>query len=262
MDRDHRHVLELNGASPLAEGGRRLVFADPRDPAALVKVMRPDYFQRASRLHRFLAERLLVNHLYAGYLRELGEQLALSVKTGRHPSYLQRILGFVDTDLGVGMVVERLSGRRATMAPSLAQVIERNGMDARLRERVRDFCELLRDEEVVLSNFSPRNIVCAADGENERMVLVDGYGEKVFIPINRLSRIAVRRTALRQFRRFRKHIEVCERRHERALRKAAEAETSSPGGAMRRLLGAFGVTGTSVPSYFLLETNSLWPMLI
>lgn len=206
-------VLALASVEPIAAGNHRLVFDHPHDAGALIKVARPDRPKEPSAVKRYFSERSTWRHPYIPYVREITEQLALRARAPADQRFFARVLGFVDTDLGLGLVVEKLARGDGKLAPDLASLLKTGGMTPELRAQVGAFCEALLRCELVVSDLHPHNIVLASDAHGERLVLVDGIGEKVLIPIHRLSRIAKRRYLKRNIGRLlKKVIELGQRR--------------------------------------------------
>jgi len=192
--------LRLGGLSPIRRGGHRLIFEHPENNRALVKIVR---LARKSRLKRWLFKHSKSYRFYADVGRELAEYQALQARCAKHPSFIPRILGVVETDRGFGLVVEKMRGRDGGLAPTLDELIRREGMTRKIRDHVGVFCEALCSSRAIVSDLKLANILLGYDEDNgERLVLVDGLGEKTLIPANRFSRVLSRRTRGRHIRRM------------------------------------------------------------
>jgi hypothetical protein len=195
--------LALEGRRPVATGASRLVHQHPRDPELLVKTMRPDFLAgRRVNLrwyHRFKRARI-----FSIFVREISEQLVLIGKGEEPRAFLQRIVGFEDTDLGLGMVVEALRAPDGKLAPSLQWVVTRNEFDEAARRDLERFFAAILESHVVVGALNPRNILYAADPAGGRsFVLIDGFGEGALIPLMGMFPAWSRRAKQRHVRQLR-----------------------------------------------------------
>ena len=190
---DDRHLQPLALASPpLLHGGRRAIYQHPFDSGLLVKVVRWDKYNRRRRLlsafDRFGA--------YRSMLFETKEYIAIARRLGSWPNYLQRYHGIVETNLGLGMVVEKLCGPDGLLAPTIHDVVRDQGVTRRLHALCATFYGAVERDACVIGDMSLFNIVLVEREDGERLVLVDGLGEKSFIPIRSalplLNRLRIR----------------------------------------------------------------------
>lgn len=182
-------MLALKDAEVVAAGSTRNVYRHPDDPALLVKVIRPaaieQKFGSGAPWYKFKHRRY--RHLIA-YLREIREQIAMHAIGGAHPPFLQKIVGFVETDLGMGFAVEAVRGRDGNFAPTLAELIRRGQYDPRTREKLDRFLDELLASPVIVADLNPSNVVLGYTPERgEHFVMIDGIGFKNVIPLERMS---------------------------------------------------------------------------
>ncbi len=176
-------MLELKQREPVATGQHRLIFDDPGDPTRLIKVMIPAIvakkFDAPGRWHKRLAR----TRQYGGYLREISEYVAYAARRGageRPP--IARTLGLVETDYGLGLVVEKLVAVDGRLAPTLLSLVREHGL-APWTPKLEHWLECVVASNVILGDLHARNLVLVgAGGSDGRFVMVDGYGEKNFIP--------------------------------------------------------------------------------
>lgn len=219
-------IIRLAEVPPLAAGGHRLVFPHPHQADAVIKVLRDDAQQAKNALKRWLVSRCRLSGAYSSIAKEVSEYL--SARSLFHddglPSFLPRLFGFAETDLGLGLVEEKITGRDGNLAPTLTQVVARRGMTPRLRRQLDDLWRSLLDSDLVFSDLNSNNIVVGHMPwhTDERLVLVDGLGEKVLIPVHGFIRVLRRKACLRKIRRA-----------ERRL--AARLEQDAAASAPRRL---------------------------
>jgi hypothetical protein len=176
-------MLKLRSSEPIAQGHKRFVFQHPTDPNLLVKVWQPDVVEERWGRHRPWY-RLNRYRQYVSLQREISEQLALAARFPDGVPVLQALFGIVPTDYGVGVIVEKLKGHDGGLAPSLTQLARSEAPTSRLLDKLSQFREELLHYGIVVGKLHDRNLVLACRGDEERFVMVDGYGEKTAIPIH------------------------------------------------------------------------------
>jgi hypothetical protein len=181
-------ILMLRDTVPIARGHKSFVFQHPTDPELLVKVMQPDVVEErwgSSNRPWYKASRRYGQ--YMSLRREISEYLAAAVKFPGGVPVLQKLVGLVDTDYGVGVVVEKLVGRDGGLAPTLSTVARQSGVTPELLQKVEQFKNELIKYNIVIGKLHAHNLVLAVRGEEERFVVIDGYGETALIPIHTWS---------------------------------------------------------------------------
>ncbi len=196
-------LLRLSTSVRVASGSTRDVYVHPDDDTLLIKVVPPAVIeQRYERGRPWYKTRRRYRH-FVSYLREVREHIVLRAQFKEHPSSLQRIIGFADTDLGFGLVVEAAKDRRGKLAPTLPQLIEEGRFDATARADLQACLDELMGLPVVLADLHMPNFVYAWTEEHgDHFVLVDGIGCKNLIPFNRMSLLINRYSKRRRIRRF------------------------------------------------------------
>jgi len=200
-------TLRLADTKPLAVGHLRQVFEHPLDPDLIVKVMRSDAVaQRSARWHKRLARAL---H-YGGYVRELKEYISTRARFPQLDAPIARMVGVVPTDLGLGLVAEKVRSADGTMAPTLARRYElERGFSASIEQGLAEFLDGLLASNVIVGDMHAWNIVHGSDSRGgPRFVLIDGFGEKHFIPLASMNRTWNVRNTHRLYRRMRAQLQV------------------------------------------------------
>jgi hypothetical protein len=203
-------MLLLKEAEVVAAGSTRNVYRHPDNPSLLLKVIRPaaieERFGSGAPWYKFRRRRY--RHLIA-YLREIREQIAVHAMGGAYPPYLQKIVGIVETDLGMGFVVEAVFGRDGNFAPTVADLIRRGQLDRTIRAKLDHFLEELVASPVIVADLNPSNVVLGFTPEHgEHFVLIDGIGFKNIIPLERMSAYANRWGKARKASQFRAAVEA------------------------------------------------------
>ena len=199
--------LLLHATAPLAHGTRRAVYQHPGDSEALVKVA----YQGKSKLQRDIGRfsswtrrlGLASYGVQAEFRRELREIASLRARLGALPDCIADIHGLVGTDLGPGIIVQKICGRDGGLAPTLGAVLQAEGLDGARRQQILRAGACITHSRVILNNLALHNIVVAPDPvHGERLVLIDCVGEKTLIPVQRLCRWFSRRSTAKRLRRL------------------------------------------------------------
>jgi len=217
-------MLVLKDAEVVAAGSTRNVYRHPDNSNLLVKVIRPSAIEEryGSGAPWYKFKRRRYRHLIA-YLREIREQIAVHALGGQHPAFLQKIVGIIETDLGMGFVVEAVLGRDGNFAPTVADLIRRGQLDRPIRTKLDQFLEELVASPVIVADLNPSNVVLGFSPEHgEHFVLIDGIGFKNIIPLERMSAFANRWGKARKASQFRAAVEERAARYG-ALRQASQA---------------------------------------
>lgn len=201
-------VIELGKVEPLARGGHRVVYPYPGKPGWCIKIESPTPERKARDCRRFW------RRLLSGQSQEDGEnrweyaaydelQRSGNPELWRH---IPRCRGWVETDLGRGLVVEWITREDGSPAESFAQRV-RNNFDKDARRALQEVEEWMLKHRVRVGDLHPSNLVFGTDGENggERLFVIDGMGDRDLIwrPYLRLLRpIKIRRKIRRMERRI------------------------------------------------------------
>jgi hypothetical protein len=197
-------MLELSRTQPLAVGHLRYVFQHPENPAYLIKVMRADAVDARIAKGRWY-KRLPRTREYIGYVRELKEYIASQARPHSRNAPIARMIGLVDTDLGLGLVAEKVVGPDGGLARTLAALYaEQRGFSAALDHELDAFYRGLIDANVIVGDMHAWNIVHGTDSRGgPRLILIDGFGEKNIIPMASMSRRYNARNTARLYKRMR-----------------------------------------------------------
>lgn len=172
----------------VARGAMQAVYAYPGRPDLVIKVVRPDFVSsRWTGWKGWLRRRRRLGPR-TGWLRAMTEYMALVSDNLAPNAYVQDVIGFVRTDIGPGMVTRAVRGRDGGFAPTLMQLIQRGGYSPAVAERLDEFCAWLAGAPVCVGDLHPGNLLLGRDERwGERLVLVDGLGDKTLIPLSAWS---------------------------------------------------------------------------
>lgn len=200
-------MLILSNSVPLTIGNLRAVYQHPEHPALLIKTLRPEAVARRWDAPDKWVKRVPRARQYTSFVREFKEYVALRA---RHPNDvvpIARVIGIEDTDLGLGLINEKVVDTQGALAPSLHTLYRQHGgepawADAALEQLLAD---LLRFN-VIVGDLHASNLVYGTDsrGGIGRLILIDGFGDKNLIPKNSMSRTFNQFNTRRVYGRFRK----------------------------------------------------------
>ena len=201
-------AIVLKNRRAIAQGSIRDVYRHPANARLLVKVVRLSTLDEkfGSGRRWFKSRKRRYGHLI-GYLREVREQLALQAAAQEHPRYLQKIVGFAETDRGPGLVVEAVFAPDGSYAPTLGALLKKGPLSPKLARAFDRFCDEVVRSPLILSEMNIDNVVYGSTGDgDERFVLIDGIGHKKFIPLEVASRALNRWNSRRKIRNLRRRV--------------------------------------------------------
>jgi hypothetical protein len=198
-----RRMLKLADQTPLAVGKLRYVYAHPDNANAVIKVLRPDVIATRWSGSKNWAKRIPRALHYTGYLREIKEYLAVRAAGAGDELPIARLGGLVDTDLGLGLVAERIGAPDGTLAPTLFRLLKAHGFQPWIAQGLDTLYAQLLRHRVILGDMHPGNVVYGSVGGGApRFVVIDGFGEKYVLPLCSMSRRINRWHSARRYRRL------------------------------------------------------------
>jgi len=198
-------MLVLSHISPLAIGHMRRVYQHPENPDLVIKLMRPDVIDARTNTRRLWYKRLRRARHLVGHVRELNEYIATQVVAETRNAPIARMVGLIDTDLGLGLVSEKVREPNGALARTLAAVyVSENGFSVFLETHLETFFQALLACNVIVGDMHAWNVVYGTDSRGgPGFVLIDGFGEKHVIPMASMSRHYNARNTRRLYRRMR-----------------------------------------------------------
>lgn len=194
--------LQLSDKKPLVTKNKKYIFDHPDDGRLLIKVARREGTYQRWGVKRYY-KRWRRGSIYSDFKRSLKEYIFIRANSQRAVPSIQRVFGLVDTDIGLGLVVEKICGPDGTLASTLKSILRERGLTADIRSKLDAFMNDLIGNDIVVNDMGLENIVYADEGGGKcRLVLVDGFGETTLIPIYSLSKSLNRRNTLRRYRRL------------------------------------------------------------
>jgi hypothetical protein len=216
-----RTLVGLKAQTPLASGKTQAVYQHPGDPNLLIKVRKLDKLQRDyDRKLGGLIGYKRPHGLHTTWMRELEHYFSVCLRLGYRPRFLQEYHGILDTDIGLGLVVGRITDRSGALAPRLEAVVARDGLTAELRAKVEHLSRQMNELRISTNDISMTNIVYGWDetAKEDRLVLIEGIGVNTFVPLARYSNFFNVRSNDRHFARVLRSMEKLDRQRAQTLR--------------------------------------------
>lgn len=206
--------LKLAGQAPIAKGKTRLIYQHPERSDWLVKVHRSRLSGNESgwsRRWRQAEDRFLFR---AGILRELQPYLDSRYDKANHPMipHLVPIIGIADTDQGLGLVVQAARGPDGKLAPTLRKLRRQGAMTAAQIRSVYELLDKIIATPLVLGDLNQDNVVLVPDVATggQRAMLIDGLGDRTWVPVCYWSAWVNRRSKQRFVNKMRRKLKAME----------------------------------------------------
>lgn len=197
--------LRLKDLPPLAQGSYRNIYQHPHDANLLVKVLGPRAHTPTFRWYKPWRQFTI----YRTLKREVREYRALEKRGLVDLPFLQKFHGIVDTDLGWGISVSKIMTGDGKLAPTLVTVVKERGLNGDLRGKLLALRDQIIGHAIVFMDVHGENIVVTPD---EKLVVIDGLGDRLLIPVNALNAAINRRNIMRYFKQTIRQLEDIDRR--------------------------------------------------
>lgn len=189
LARNEAWHLVLTGRQLVAQGGESEVYDRPGKSSQLVKV------QQAYRLERMMRATRLKDRLkmltpsgpYKNVVREYRayvEATMRGMQLGRPPP-LAHLRGLIITDRGLGQLVQKIRTDDGLMAPNLMQICRSGRLDDEVLGALNRFARDIYEFNIVATDLRWKNLVYETRNGRSRVVMIDGYGVRTFIPVRR-----------------------------------------------------------------------------
>lgn len=181
-----REPIILSTRSPIASGNNRDVYAHPDDANLLIKTVKPEALEKRSGSKAPLRKRLFRRYRqYQTFIRECQEHVVSHLDESGVPDFVHTVVGFVETDRGLGLVIKAERDSSGAYAKTLLKIIEDGLFDDTARAALEDFQRSFLTSNVIITDLGLKNLVYAYDDrKGAHFVVIDGYGEKNLVPFN------------------------------------------------------------------------------
>ena len=185
-------IYQLDELQCIGQGCSKMVFKHPEDENKIIKVMNPNRVDEDGgwKGHGKLKRRMSQG-VYRQFRRELLQYLQLCKNHYKNNIFsfpVEMPYGFVKTSVGLGFVTEKIvcpSGEGMT----LFELCKSHQFEDKHAKALDDFFQLCCDLHIIFGEVNIAGIMYTEQRNNKpEFVLVDGMGEKLFIPIRAMSK--------------------------------------------------------------------------
>ncbi|MGH1439316.1 MAG: YrbL family protein [Cellvibrionaceae bacterium] len=166
-------MIKLKDTEYVGKGGEKIVYFHPEDKSKLIKVINPDYIKFMKK-NRSLTYRLRRLTHYWFFSNMIIEHIASREEDIENKRFLQNITGFVDTDMGFGVVVDAVRKLDGSIGDSLGDIIKQKRYTEKHENALNDFLSWMLNVHIIIRDLWLDNLIWSE--ENEHFVLVDGIG--------------------------------------------------------------------------------------
>lgn len=178
-------TFHLSNETPFAAGGNRVCYVHPDDPALCIKVRRPDFSLADKRNRASFPKRLLPLSSFDDNAEEFRVMQQLDENFGESLyAHVSRCHGFVDTDLGAGLVSELVRDENDEVSETLKKYLWDYGFTEDCQKKLTEFAEHWQKTLIPSRALLLHNIVVQRDNSGciQRLVVIDGLGSPNLIP--------------------------------------------------------------------------------
>lgn len=176
----------------LGEGSYKHVYQHPEDDHKVIKVMKRD---RASEDGGILKQTGLRRHHQQGIFRQFRRELIQYIqlcknhyKENRFIFPIEVAYGFMHTDKGLALVTEKITSPDGT-SRTLISLCENNEFEEKHAQALDRFFDECCELHIVYGEVNVAGIMYTESRSGRpEFVLVDGIGEKLFVPFRAMSK--------------------------------------------------------------------------
>ncbi|SOH95378.1 PhoP regulatory network protein YrbL [Monaibacterium marinum] len=199
-------IINIDECTFVAAGSLREVYTHPTDDSVLIKVVRADMVGPDGHPSQISRKGKRPWGVYLAFRREIDEYLIAArrqIATPRLKLPFARPIGLVPTTRGLGLLVERISDNGATV-PTLQMLHKSGQLTPQHVAALRRFFSYCIRYHIVLGDVHLGNLVVDPTAP-DKLICIDGFGEKTLIPVHRYSPWLNQRKLERKLARILKH---------------------------------------------------------
>lgn len=178
-------TLLLSRLKPFAQGGNRLCFVHPDNPLRCIKVRRPDFTLEDRRRKKGFPKNLRPLSSFDDNMEEYKVMDMLLRCYGETVfEQVSRCHGFVDTDMGKGLVSELIRNGNGRISQTLKKYIWDYGLTPEIKYATEQLGDFWRKWKIPSRDLLLHNIVVQSDDSRiSRLVVIDGLGSQGILPL-------------------------------------------------------------------------------
>lgn len=200
-------MLKLEQQAPLAEGGNRLVFVHPDDSNRCIKVAHPKVTLAAKRARKGFKGRLKPASSFDDNAEEWRVMQRLQRSVPDIGEHIPHCDGFVETDLGPGLVSKLVRSDNGDVALPLKMVVWENGLTDQLAGALNTLEAFWVERAVPSRALILHNVIVEQRENGAHLWVIDGIGSSDFWPFARWSKTLGRSKAQRKIDDLRERID-------------------------------------------------------
>lgn len=181
------NVLNLRNEWIVGKGTVKIVYQHPFETDKVIKVVRPEIVHDDGGFKKhFFIKRKINQGVYRQFKREIIQYLELCKRNHHSLKYafpMETPYGLINTDLGLGMVVEKITSPTGA-GMNLKQLYQSGLMEDKHYQALLNFFDDCKKMHLVFGEVNYEGVMYTEcrSGRPE-FVLVDGIGEKLTVPI-------------------------------------------------------------------------------
>ena len=155
--------IELTKDDFIARGGERDCYIHPLDSTKVIKIM--------YEINGTMAYNGARNNIEYKYFKVL-ERLKVPF------THISKCYGYIETNLGKGLVFDKVYDYNGKISLSLKQIIKQNRLTKDIEDKLlRELKEYIFKNNILFIDYEPDNILCCEyeDGKY-RLIIIDGLG--------------------------------------------------------------------------------------
>lgn len=198
--------MKLTNNDLLAEGGRRFVYINPEDKTKLIKIVKQEGIDKKLKKLKFY-KRFRPKKVIDENTEDYNAYKIYNKKSENIFNFIPKLYGYIDTNLGKGLITEYICNYDGTCSISLKDYIKINGVDKEIWKSLKVLYKELLDSCLITRELKDFNIVIQikSDG-SKKLYIIDGFGNQEFIPISNYIKFIARRKIRKHFKIFIKSI--------------------------------------------------------
>ena len=154
----HDQII-LKKSNFLAEGASQRIFPHPENDQQLIKIPFDDgKGGQKNRIRKLVRYSFWRYGNYKSWHDDYEQYIAITGRLNKLPTFVPRLYGFVETNLGCGMVVEKVSASNGNLAKTLGEYRDSNEDLPAIRAAINVFFDAFIESHCVATDLHLRNI--------------------------------------------------------------------------------------------------------
>ena len=188
-----KKIIDINQLKLIGEGTQKKVYQHPTNIDKVIKIMRTELVDKNGGIlkqSRLRAHRQ--NGVYRQFRREVLQYMQLCKNNFYSKDFnfpVETIYGFIETNQGLGLVTEKIYDLNHKRTISLENLYKNKALEKKHIEALKRFFKQCEKLHVVFGEVNQAGIMYTESRNNiPEFVLVDGIGDKLFIPFRSISK--------------------------------------------------------------------------